>query len=248
MTKAGAFSCAEELWKIRFKTQEVCVYFQFFAAVMDPYKETFDTWNQVAALYQERFMEMNLYDHSYDVFCSLVSTQGAKILEIGCGPGNISRYLLHKRPDFRLFGVDVAPNMIQLARDNCPQATFEVMDCRNISILNEQYHGIIGGFYLPYITPDEAEKMMADAARLLVTQGVLYMSFVEGPPHASGYQTGSSGNRVYFNFHSLEHLLAVSEVAGFRLRRIFKVPYPKNNGEQEEHTILLTIKTHHSLI
>lgn len=61
---------------------------------MDPYKETFETWNKVASLYQEKFMELKLYNDTYDLICNVVIKNKATILEIGCGSGNITRYLL----------------------------------------------------------------------------------------------------------------------------------------------------------
>jgi trans-aconitate methyltransferase len=80
---------------------------------MDKYQETFETWNKLASLYEERFMELDLYNVSYDFICDSIEKVNAKVLEIGCGPGNITRYLLAKRPDFDIFGIDIAPNMIK---------------------------------------------------------------------------------------------------------------------------------------
>ena len=84
--------------------------------IVDTYKETFDTWNKVAKLYQEKFMDLDLYDDTYDTFCAELPIENATILEIGCGPGNITKYLLNKRPDFRIEGIDISPNMIELAK------------------------------------------------------------------------------------------------------------------------------------
>jgi trans-aconitate methyltransferase len=53
-----------------------------------------------------------------------------KILEIGCGPGNLTKYLLSKRPDFDILGIDIAPNMIEFAGKSNPTASFAVMDSR----------------------------------------------------------------------------------------------------------------------
>ena len=80
---------------------------------MDSYQETFNTWNKIALLYQDKFMDLDLYNESYDSFCELIPKQQASILEIGCGPGNITQYILTKRPDFIIEGIDVAPNMVK---------------------------------------------------------------------------------------------------------------------------------------
>jgi trans-aconitate methyltransferase len=86
---------------------------------MDKYEITFDTWNKIASSYQERFMDLDLYNDTYDIFCSLIG-QNAQIFEIGCGPGNITKYILSKRSDLQIEGIDIAPNMIKLAEKNNP--------------------------------------------------------------------------------------------------------------------------------
>ena len=66
------------------------------SSIVDRYKETFDTWNKVANLYQDKFMDLDLYDDTYDTFCEEVNVENATILEIGCGPGNITNIFLTK--------------------------------------------------------------------------------------------------------------------------------------------------------
>jgi trans-aconitate methyltransferase len=104
---------------------------------MDRYKETFETWNKVASLYEDKFMDLDLYNDSYDFICNLITKDNAKLLEIGCGPGNITKYLLSKRPDFNIFGIDIAPNMIELAKKNNPAASFAMMDSSKFPTLKQ---------------------------------------------------------------------------------------------------------------
>ncbi|WP_236010765.1 hypothetical protein [Flavobacterium chungangense] len=40
---------------------------------MDRYKETFETWNKIAKLYEDKFMNLNIYDETYDFFCSFLN-------------------------------------------------------------------------------------------------------------------------------------------------------------------------------
>lgn len=106
-------------------------------------KETFETWNNIASIYQNKFMKVNLYNDTYDYICNSITKPNAKLLEIGCGPGNITNYLLSKRPDFDIFGIDIAPNMIELAKRNNPTAKFAVMDSRQINSLETKYDEIV---------------------------------------------------------------------------------------------------------
>ena len=38
---------------------------------MDKYQQTFETWNKIATIYQDKFMDLKLYDESYDFFCRI---------------------------------------------------------------------------------------------------------------------------------------------------------------------------------
>lgn len=213
------------------------------ANTMDAYQETFETWNKVAALYQDKFMHLDLYDETYDFVCDAIAKNKAAILELGCGPGNITRYLLSKRPDFNLLGLDVAPNMVELARKNNPSARFAVMDCRDISAIRETFDGVVCGFILPYFSQQDAEKLLDDVAGLLNEQGLVYISFVEGDPGDSGFQSGSSGDRCYFYYHELETLKTMLLDRAFCDLKTFHVKYRRSETQSEVHTILMARKS-----
>ena len=210
---------------------------------MDRYKETCETWNKIASLYQEKFMSLELYNETYDFICSSITKEKPEILEIGCGPGNITKYILSKRPDFKIYGIDIASNMIELARKNNPKAHFSVMDCRQINELKTNYDGIICGFCLPYLSNADGQKLIADCYNLLNDEGLIYLSFVEGEPTKSGFQTGSNNNRVYFYYHSIKELREQISSQNFVELKVFKVDYHKSKSEKETHTILVAKKT-----
>lgn len=212
---------------------------------MDRYKETFATWNKIASLYQDKFMDLDIYNDSYDSVCNSITQTKAKILEIGCGPGNITKYLLAKRPDFDILGIDIAPNMIELAKKNNPNARFAVMDCRQIDEIKTKYDGVVCGFCLPYLSPADSRKLIADCCNLLEEDGLTYLSFVEGDPAKSGFQASSSGDRCYFYYHRLEDIRTQLLKNGFGRLRTFKVEYEKPESETDIHTILIAKKTQH---
>lgn len=209
---------------------------------MDVNKETFETWNKVAALYEEKFMHLDLYNESYDRFCEALVKHNSSVLEVGCGPGNITKYLLSKRPDLSVLAIDVAPKMIELAAKNNPTAQVKVMDCREISEIAILFDGIICGFCLPYLSGVESVKFISDCKNLLQTNGVLYISFVDGEETKSGFQIASSGDRAYFNYHRTDNIVQVLLSNGFELPKIIEVDYEKSATKKELHTILLTKK------
>ncbi|MBP9213697.1 MAG: class I SAM-dependent methyltransferase [Chitinophagaceae bacterium] len=209
---------------------------------MNPYQETFDTWNKVAQLYEDKFMHLTIYNESYDFVCKHLQHLNSKLLEVGCGPGNITKYLLTQKPDFDILGIDIAPNMIQLAEQNNPTATFKVLDALKIHELNDLFDAIIVGFCLPYFAPMDAEHFIKNAYSALNKKGVLYLSFVEGNPINSGYQTASSGDRTYFYYYHLNDLEKLLSSNQFKLLKTFHVEYEKSNNEKEIHTVLIAEK------
>lgn len=208
---------------------------------MDKYRETFDTWNNIASLYQDKFMDLDLYNDAYDFICSFIDKPNANILEIGCGPGNITKYLLSKRPDFHIFGIDIAPNMVELAKQNNPTAHFAIMDCRQINSLDTKFDGIIAGFCLPYLSQTESKELIYNSYNLLNNNGLIYLSFVEGESDKSEFKVGSGG-RVYFNYYNSDKLKTQLNEFQFEELKTFKVNYKISENEFDIHTILTAKK------
>ncbi len=208
---------------------------------MDKNTETQVTWNKLAAIYQDKFMKLDLYNDSYDYFIDCLPKSNAKLLELGCGPGNISQYLLSKRANLDIFGIDLAPKMIELARLNNPKARFAVLDVREIDKLNAGFDGIIGGFCLPYLSGEECVKLIRQSFTLLNNTGILYLSFVAGDPLDSGFKTGSGG-RVYFYYHRLQDLVDAVQDVGFSDIKVFNVNYMTSDKATDVHTILIAQK------
>ena len=176
--------------------------------LIDRSKESVETYNISAKEYLSKVNKMDLYNDTYDRFCQVIMKKNPEILEIGCGPGNITKYLYSKRPDFKILGIDLAPSMIQLAQINNPQADFRVMDCRDIGKLNRKFEAIICGFCMPYLSKQEVSKMIADFSDLLKPNGLLYFSTMEDDYNKSGYvkTTFSGSNRVYIYYHQEDFL------------------------------------------
>ena len=187
-------------------------------------------------------MDLDLYNETYDIICNSISSDKTKILEIGCGPGNITKYLLTKRPDFDIHGIDIAPNMIELAQRNNPTASFVVMDIRDISQIKVKYDSIVCGFCLPYLSQTDSSKLISDCYNLLNDEGLIYISFVEGDPSESDFQVGSSGDRTYFYYHKLDTIKKQLTKNQFKEQKIYNVEYKKSEKEKDIYTILIARK------
>ena len=210
---------------------------------MDKYQESFQTWNKVAKAYEDMFMSLDLYNDSYDAFLELLCKSSTSVLEIGCGPGNITKYLLSKNPNLHMKGIDISEKMIELARQNNPTAEFKVMDSRKIDSIHEKYDAIICGFCIPYLSKKDCSKLINDCEHLLHNSGILYLSFVEGDDNNSGFISGSSGARAYFYYHELKTIKQELKLNHLVIVDILDKKYKKSDTISETHTIIIAKKT-----
>lgn len=185
---------------------------------MDKSKLCVDAFNRRALLYQQKYMDVSLYSQSLDLFCSLIKTENASVLELACGPGNITKYLLDKRPDLNILGTDLAPRMLELAKENNPSAEFAIMDCRQISSLTTKYEAVLCGFGLPYLTMEEARKFIKDVSERLLSGGVFYLSTMEADYNNSTMVTSpTTGDKIFIHYYQESDLKSMLEESGLRL-------------------------------
>lgn len=209
---------------------------------MDPYKITFKTWNKVALLYQEKFMHLDLYNDSYALFCQLLQKQNAAILEIGCGPGNITKYMVAARPGYEISAIDIAPAMIELAKTNNPTVSFSVMDCRDIAVIGGKFDGIICGFCVPYLSKTDCSKLFKDVFYLLNPAGLFYFSVIQGDYDRSGFETASTGDRCYVYYYDETYLQNELVKNGFTLVSLTRIDFPKNDGTSQVNLVFIAQK------
>jgi 2-polyprenyl-3-methyl-5-hydroxy-6-metoxy-1,4-benzoquinol methylase len=211
---------------------------------MDKLATTITTYNKCAVAFQDKFMDMDLYNKSYDRFCDRVERANRRILEIACGPGNITKYLLSKRLDFNILAIDLAEKMVELATKNIPSAEFRVMDCRDILLLPEKFDAIVCGFCMPYLSNSECLKLIDDMAALLNSGGIVYFSTMEGDDSRSGFETTSfSGkDQVYVYYHQSEFLQNQLKKFGFENIELLIQEYPEPDGTFTNDLIFLAQK------
>lgn len=206
-------------------------------------KEVFD---YCAELYQDKFMNFDLYNDTLDIFCNQLAPNST-VLDVGCGPGNISVYLRSKNPSFSIVGIDVSDEMIKLAKQNLPSDHFEVMDVKVVNQLNHRFDAIVCGFCLPYLSKEESLSLIKNAHSLLNDQGILYLSTMEGDYALSGIERKKSDGKereLYVHYHESKFLTAGLEKNGFELIHECRKTYPEQQHKSSTDLILIGKKTH----
>jgi ubiquinone/menaquinone biosynthesis C-methylase UbiE len=191
--------------------------------------------------YQDKFMNVDLYGSTFDSFCSLLQ-KNAAVLEIACGPGNITRHLLDKRPDLKIMGTDLAPNMINLAKANNPEAEFKLMDCRNMGAEHKTYDALMAGFCLPYLSKEEAIQLISDAYAILNSGGAFYLSTMEDDYSKSGLRSSSYGDQMFMHYHEAGYLTAALSENGFKIISLERIETAMQDGSKVVDLVIIAQK------
>jgi len=204
---------------------------------------TIRTYNACAKQYKKEISPLKIYDDTYIYFASLLPLK-AKILELGCGPGNASRFIKGIRSDISITGIDLAPTMVELAKEELPDDHFFVDDIKNIGTYQKKYDAILGAFCVPYLNKEELETMISNCQKLLNPDGVLYLSVVGGDYTQSGPVTEpfTDGMEVYVFFYPYDHIRGLLQTNGFIEEKKFDTPFPLSDGSFSADFVLVCRK------
>lgn len=102
--------------------------------------------------------------------------ESARILELGCGAGRITRHLIERSAS--VVGIDVSPAMIDYCKWRISGATFAVRDLRDLSLYEDaSFDVVVGGAnVLDAVSHEDRLGALRDIRRLLVPGGLLYFS------------------------------------------------------------------------
>ena len=161
---------------------------------MERNKQAVEVFDKLSDVYEQKYMDVTMYGYALNLFCSNIAKVNASILELACGPGNIARYIIERRPDFNYLGTDLFKNMIERAQINNPTATFYILDSTKPTEINAEFDGVIPSFLFPYLPKELAIELIENSAAKLKTGGILYISTMEGDYSNSRTTKGSTGS------------------------------------------------------
>ncbi len=202
-------------------------------------KKAVEIFNKLAEAYEKKYMDVDMYAKSLDFFCTQLNMDGAMVLDIACGPGNVAKYLLNKRPDFQLLGTDLSENMVALAKKNNPEASFQVLDGKKIDSLEKQFEGIVCSFLLPYLSMPETEKLLRSIANKLSSNGILYLGTIEGEYEKSAIRKGSTGDEIFMHYYSEKILTQKLEELQFEILGLERISYHLHDGSNTVDLIVV---------
>jgi SAM-dependent methyltransferase len=136
------------------------------------------TYDPVARAYAERYLlelAAKPFDRGrLDGFANLVRT-GGPVLDLGCGPGQIGRYLFDQ--GLAVTGLDASEGMLAEARRWNPSMTFIKGDLLNLALEEQAWAGAVAAYSLIHVPHERLVEVLALLARALEPGAPVLASF-----------------------------------------------------------------------
>jgi len=128
---------------------------------------------------------------SLALFAELVhGAGGGQVADIGCGPGYVTGHLHDAGVD--VFGIDLSPEMVAIARQDYPDLRFEVGTMTDLDLADDSLAGIIAFWSVIHVPDHAMPGVFEQFRRVLRPQGPLLVGFHVGDEiqHTSEGYTG----------------------------------------------------------
>ena len=141
-------------------------------------------------------------------------SSNSHILDIGCGAGKpIDSYFVSK--GHSVTGIDLSEKMIDLARENVPEASYKVQDMTQLKENDYSVDAVVS-FYAIFHTPREThQELFKKINSFLPTNGLLLVSM--GSSEWEGKEENFHGIDMYWSHYDAKKNRKIVENSGFQV-------------------------------
>jgi SAM-dependent methyltransferase len=174
------------------------------------------SYNAVADAYAKEFFDelsRKPFDRALlDSFAAAIAP-GGQVLDIGCGPGHIARYL--SECGVNAAGIDLSPAMVEVARKLNPGLDFAAGDMRAIDRAAATLAAIAAFYSIIHIPRPGVPQVLGEFHRVITEGGLLLLSVHGGTGIV--HRDEFLGETVPFEatLFSLGEIVSLVERAGF---------------------------------
>ena len=208
---------------------------------MNKTDQTISAYNKSAQQFAEQFMNFETYKNKINYFQRKYLSNCKSILDLGCGPGNNSKFLSEANSNYEITGIDLSNKMVELAKSNVPKGIFTVSDIRNFR-LNKTFDAVIASFCIVHLTHEEVSSFLKNTCSHLKCNGYLYITFMEG--EGSGLETTCfSENEIFFNYFKRAEVTELLKNYSMNIEEIFEETYVEKNGDETRDIFIIARKS-----
>ena len=191
----------------------------------DDFRKSYDA---VAADYAANFTdELDKKPFDRKMLDWLAEKSGGRgiICDMGCGPGQIARYLSDRNVE--ACGIDLSPEMVKKARQLNPQISFERGDMLALENVADAAFGGVAAFYsIIHIPRAGLHQALSELQRILQPGGILLLAFHLGRDIVHMDEWWGKPVSLDFYFYEREEMKDALREAGFSLEEaIERDPY-----------------------
>lgn len=140
-----------------------------------------ESYDRVAEDYAEQFFhELDNKPKDRELLADLVKRVGSagRICDLGCGPGQIARYLRDCGGD--AFGLDVSAGMVAVARRLNPDIEFVQGSMLDFDLPDDALGGIAAFYSIIHIPREKVVDALREIKRVLRPNGLVLLAFHQG--------------------------------------------------------------------
>ncbi|RKS08985.1 methyltransferase family protein [Nocardiopsis sp. Huas11] len=160
-------------------------------------------YDAFAATYTDRFRDaldaMPMDRAMLGMFAELVRSEGGQVADLGCGSGRVTAYL--RDLGLPVFGIDLSPAMVELARREHPGLRFEVGSILDLDLPDGSVGGALAYYSIIHMPPEHLPGAFAEFHRVLAPGGHLMLAFQVGDEPL--YLERPLGHEVSLDFQRL---------------------------------------------
>lgn len=205
----------------------------FIASTRAAYDATATRYAEAVA---PQLADMPLERALFAVFANLVRRTGNHtVIDVGCGPGHVTQSLTDLGLD--ALGIDLSPRMVELARDEYPQARFEVGSMLELKLDDRSVGGALAFYSIIHIPWQLRPLVFGEFARVVVPGGWLLLGFPVGDEQRHRDEAYGSAVDLDSYRQRPEEVAELLRRAGFAVRNT--VVTEPDAGQTLTHCLLL---------
>jgi SAM-dependent methyltransferase len=175
-----------------------------------------------------------MYKAMLAAFAELVRAPGGgPVADLGCGPGVVTAYVAAM--GVPIFGIDLSPRMIRLARQAYPHLRFSEGSMTALELGDEELGGILAFYSTHHTPPENLPSVFSEFHRTLAPGGHLLLGTHLGTGEHLRPTQAYGGHPVSYESHLLpeECVVELLEAAGFTITtRLLQEPSESSKRRQ----------------